>query len=318
MKLGNIVVTGGAGFLGSQLVRRLLPLADRIDVIDNLATSSPRALPVSGNIVFHRDSVTNERLLETLLPDTDYVFHLACRNLLLSAMDLNLDFETNLYGGFLLLQKAHTHCPRLKKFVYTSTASVYGNAPVIPTPESFHDITMPYSASKFATEHYCQVYYHMYRLPVTTLRLSNVYGPGQLLSNPYCGVVTLFFDAVMKQQPIPIFGDGTQTRDFTFIDDTMDAILAAAVSPASQGKVYNIGTGREISIRELAIAIAAIAGYRDYPLEFKPKRIVDRVYRRAIDPVLAVEELELRPFHSLEMGLKKTYEWIKEQHAAAE
>ncbi|WP_201319365.1 MULTISPECIES: NAD-dependent epimerase/dehydratase family protein [unclassified Paenibacillus] len=316
MKLGKVLVTGGAGFLGSQLVKRLLPRSEHIYVIDDLSTGNPRALPDSDQITFIQGSITNEELLEEIMPKVEWVFHLACRNLYLSAVDVRQDFDTNLYGGFLLLQKAKSHCPNLKRFVYTSTASVYGNAPVIPTPESFHQITMPYSASKFSTEHYCQMFYHMYQLPVTTLRLSNVYGPGQLLSNPYCGVVTLFFDAVQNGRPIPIFGDGTQTRDFTFIDDAMEAILTASVHPDSIGKLYNVGTGKEVSIHELAETIGKIMGHENYPIEYKPKRVVDKVYRRAVDITFLEQDLHMKPAHSLEEGLHKTRQWMIQQKDA--
>jgi UDP-glucose 4-epimerase len=311
MKFGNVLVTGGAGFLGSQLVERLLPISDHITIIDNLATGNRHTIPQSDKITFYEDSITNEALLEHVFPQVEWVFHLACRNLYLSALDIREDFNTNLYGGFLLLQKAKSHCPQLKRFVYTSTASVYGDAAVLPTPESYHQITMPYPASKFSTEHYCQVYYHMYQLPVTTLRLSNVYGPGQYLTNTYCGVVTRFFDAIQKGEPITIYGDGTQTRDFTYIEDAMQAVLYAGTHPQTAGKVYNVGTGKETSINELAQTIIKITGNETFPIEYHPKRIVDKVNRRVVDISTLQDELQWSPRFSLEEGLVHTYEWIK-------
>ncbi len=313
MKFGNVMVTGGAGFLGSQLVKYLLPISEHIIIIDNLATGNRRNIPQSDKITFYEESITNEELLEQLLPQVEWVFHLACLNLLLSSQDIRKDFDTNLYGGFLLLEKAKSHCPQLKRFVYTSTASVYGNASVIPSPEPYHRISMPYSASKFSMEHFCQVYYHMYRLPIATLRLSNVYGPGQYLSNPYCGVVTKFFDSVQNGKPITIHGDGTQTRDFTFIEDVIDAIILAGEHPEMIGKVYNVGTGKETSINQLAETIIKITGSdkETVPIEYQPRYAFDKVDRRAVDTSLIQEELQWSARFSLEAGLAKTYEWIK-------
>lgn len=312
MKFGNVLVTGGAGFLGSQLVKHLLPISEHITIIDNLRTGLRSNIPQSDKITFYEESITNEELLEQVLPEVEWVFHLACLNLLLSSQNLREDFNANLYGGFILLEKAKTHCPKLKRFVYTSTASVYGNAAIIPSPESYHRVSMPYSASKFSMEHFCQVYYHMYRLPIVTLRLSNVYGPGQNLSNPYCGVVTKFFDAVEHQKPIYIHGDGKQTRDFTFIEDVMDAIILAGEHPEVDGKVYNVGTGKETSINQLAETIIKITDAdKAHRIEYTPRYAFDKVERRAVDPSLIQRELQWSPRYSLEDGLAETFEWIK-------
>ncbi len=312
MQFTKVLVTGGAGFLGSQLLHRLLPISDKIYVIDDLFTGNQHAIPVSEKIFFYKESITNVKLLDEILPEVEWVFHLACRNLLLSTVDMKEDFNTNLYGGFLLLQKARLHCQNLKRFIYTSTASVYGNAPIIPTPESFYNITMPYSASKFATEHYCQVHYHMYGFPVSVLRLSNVYGPGQSSRNPYCGVITLFFEAILNGIPLTIYGDGTQTRDFTFIEDAIDALLWAATFPDAIGKTYNVGTGTETTINELADTVIKTTGHDSYPSAFQSKRIVDKVYRRAVDCRALNSDANWKPQHTLEDGLARTYEWIKQ------
>jgi UDP-glucose 4-epimerase len=175
---------------------------------------------------------------------------------------------------------------------------------------------MPYPASKFSMEHYCQVFYHMYQLPVTILRLSNVFGPGQTLSNPYCGVVTRFFNAIQAGEPIPIYGNGHQTRDFTYIDDAMDAIILAADIPETAGKVYNVGTGKETSVNTLANKITEITGRIFYPTKNLPKRVIDKVDRRAVDISLIGKELDWSPRYTLEEGLALTYEWIGEQQVS--
>ncbi|MBW8349228.1 GDP-mannose 4,6-dehydratase [Bacillus sp. IITD106] len=311
MNLGKVVVTGGAGFLGSQLVKRLLPLCDHIFVIDDLSTGNKSALPDSKHITFYEESITNEKILEEILPKVNYIFHFACKNIILSVENIESDFETNLYGGYLLLKKAQEYCTELKRFIYASTTSIYGQASIIPTPESYYNINLPYAASKFSMEHYCNVYHKMYQFPVSVLRFSNVYGPGQLSSNPYCGVVAKFFESAQNDQPMIIYGDGSQTRDFTFVEDAMDAIILAATREKAIGEVYNIGTGVETSILDLSNIIKKASSHLNLPLRFELKRKVDVVQRRCISAEKMKSELNWKPRHSLEEGIKKTSSWLK-------
>ena len=311
MKLGNAMVTGGAGFLGSQLVKRLMPLCDHIFIVDDLSTGSRSAVPDSDKITFYEESITNEKLLEEVLPKVDYIFHFACKNLVLSVENVKSDFDTNLYGGFLLLQKAAECAKDLKRFVYASTASVYSEAPILPTPESYYNIKLPYAASKFSMEHYCTVYYNLYHIPVTILRFSNVYGPGQLASNPYCGVVAKFFEAAERNQPMIIYGDGLQTRDFTYVEDAMDAVMLAAVNDQAIGKVYNVGTGAETSVLDLAKEVSKASGQQALSLRFEPKRKVDVINRRCVDTAKIRAELNWTNHHSLAEGILKTFNWLK-------
>ncbi|ETI67135.1 NAD-dependent epimerase/dehydratase [Neobacillus vireti LMG 21834] len=311
MNLGKVAVTGGAGFLGSQLVRRLMPLCDHIYIIDDLSTGNRAAIPKSDQITFYEASITNEKILEEVLPHVEYIFHFACKNLVLSVENMNDDFETNLYGGYLLLQKAEECCRGLKRFVYASTTSIYSHADILPTPEFYYNIKLPYAASKFSMEHYCHVYHQMYQMPVSILRFSNVYGPGQLASNPYCGVVAKFFEAAQNQQPMIIYGDGSQTRDFTYVEDAMDAVLLAAVQENAVGTVYNVGTGMETSVLDLAKEVQKASGQKDLPLQFAPKRKVDVVQRRSILAEKIQAELNWQKPHSITEGIAKTYAWLK-------
>lgn len=306
----QVLVTGGAGFIGSQLVEKILPYSQHIYVIDNLSTGSIDNLPISDKITMIEGCITDETLLKSILPKVEYIFHLACSNLFLSVTDLKSDFDTNLYGQFQLLQSVQTHCPNIKRFVYTSTTSVYSDAPILPTPETYYNIKLPYAASKFSAEHYCSVYYHMFHLPVTILRLSNVYGPGQSAQNPYCGVIAKFFEAATNKQPLIIFDTGQQTRDFIYIEDALDAILLTASKEAAIGQVYNIGSGIETSVMQLAEKIIKIVGTPNTSVQLKPKRTIDIVKRRSIDAHKIKQELHWKPKHSLHEGLVKTYEWI--------
>jgi len=308
--MGKVVVTGGAGFIGSQLVRKLLPFAESITVIDDCSTGSREAVPVSEKLHFIEASYIDEDLLDQVLPDTQYLFHVACSNIVQSLQQMDRDFQVNLYGGYLLLKKTKEKCPGLRRFVYTSTASVYGNASTFPTPESEYQTALPYSASKLSMEHYCQVFFHTHAFPVTVLRLTNVFGPGQLTSNPYCGVIAKFMEAAVSGRPLYIYGDGLQTRDFTYIDDVVEALMLAAIRPETIGGVFNVGTGMETSVLELANLVKQITG-SDNPLVHQPKRPVDVVTRRSLDGSRLQRAIGWAPKYTLAEGLRLTHRWKK-------
>lgn len=307
----HVLVTGGAGFIGSQLLLKLIPRSRRITVIDDCSTSMRENVPTVEQITFIEASYVNEQLLERVLPSVTHIYHVACKNLVLSVDNMDEDFHVNCFGGYLLLKKAKELCPNLQRFVYTSTASVYGNADLFPTPESSFCTTTPYAASKLSLEHYCQVYDHMHNMPVVVLRLSNVYGPGQLTSNPYCGVVAKFFEMADQGRPFPIYGDGTQTRDYTYIDDALAALLLAGHHPATRGHVFNVGTGIETSVLQLAEMVSDISGRSMPRLTFHPQRRVDVVQRRCLDASLLQRTLNWEACTNLAHGLRKTDQWRK-------
>lgn len=313
MRFGNVLVTGGAGFVGSQLVKRIEPLADRVFVVDDLSAGIRDAVVSSDKVTFIQESYYSEPMLNDILPRVEWIFHLACRSLSLSVADIQADFNANLYGALVLLEKTRALCPSLQRLVYTSTASVYGNADERPTPEAFYQITTPYSASKFSAEHYFELYARMHGMPITTVRLSNVYGPGQAASNPYCGVVAKFFESLEADLPFPVIGDGMQTRDFTYVEDALDALLLAAVSPNGVGRLYNIGTGIETTILRLASEIGFVAGRPDHPISRLPKRAIDHIAGRSVDAGRIRQQLNWLPKHTLRQGLSKTYAWLQQQ-----
>ncbi|MGD6794810.1 NAD-dependent epimerase/dehydratase family protein [Metabacillus indicus] len=308
---GNVLVTGGAGFLGSQLVKTLLPTSEHLYIIDNLSSGTLAAIPETDKITFYKACITDENVLDEILPKVQYIFHFASKSFVYSAYNISSDFHTNAVGGFTLLRKAKELSLQLKRFVYASAASVYGNAEILPTPEMYYSIKLPYSASKFTTEHYCDVYFNMHHLPVTTLRFSNVYGPGQLLSSPSCGVITKFFDAALNDQPFEILGDGKQTRDFTYIEDAMDATILAAVSDVALGEKYNVGTGTETSILQLAASVKKVTAKDRLVNTYGPMRSVDVVQRKCVHTGKIERELRWKCRHSLLEGLTKTYEWMQ-------
>lgn len=309
MRFNQVLITGGAGFIGSQLVKRLAPISKKIYIIDDLSTGNKNGIPNYENIIFFHDTFLNKKLLSSIIPEVEYVFHLACSNLMLSVKDISKDLEVNLYGGQLLLDSIQKYGKHLKRFVYTSTSSVYGDADVIPTPESYYKIGLPYAASKFAMEHYCQVYYQLYQIPTTIVRLSNVFGPGQLISNPYCGVVAKFFDDIQKDQPLKIYGDGSQTRDFTYIDDVINALLMVCSHPKAIGQIYNIGTGIETSIIRLAKEIGKVAKKNELSYHFLPKRTIDTISRRSVDISKIRNDIKWTPKYNLGEGIYRAFLW---------
>jgi UDP-glucose 4-epimerase len=305
----KVLVTGGAGFLGSNIARRLYQDAARVWVLDDLTSGNPKLLPKSEKITFVRGSVTDAALLRSILSEVDYVFHFAARNIVLSTRQPESDFRTNVEGTVQLLLNARLF-PQIRRIVYASTSSVYGNSKLLPTPEGGYDISVPYAASKMAGELFAIAYAKSFGVPVVCLRFSNVFGRGQHPSNPYSGVVSKFMHAIQSGSPLQIYGDGTQTRDFTFVEDAMNATLAVGLADKVEGHVFNVGTGVETSVNDLARQIPSVFGHAAYPMVNVEKRDIDTVHRRCIDASLLRSVTGWQPKTSVEEGLQLTRDWF--------
>lgn len=309
----RIVVTGGAGFLGSNLVRRLLPYAADLVVLDDLFTGRRDVIPSAPHVSFKQVSVTDGPAIRPYLQRADYIFHFAARNIVLSMEQPASDFSVNAGGTLQVLLQSMGNAG-LRRLVYASTSSIYGNASKLPAEEEQFNVTVPYAATKMCGELLGIAYAQSFGLPFTALRFSNVYGPGQVSTNPYCGVVSKFMERLVREQPLQIFGDGEQTRDFTFVDDAIDAVLDAAASPATKSGVYNIGTGLETTINHLAKRVCQAAGNaEDYPREYLEKRRIDTVHRRSVSMARVQASTGWKPRHSLDQGLLKTWEWYLQE-----
>ncbi len=194
--------------------------------------------------------------------------------------------------------------------MYASSASVYGNPRYLPINEDDRlNILNPYAASKLSAENYCMAFYESYGVPVVILRYSNVYGMNQSPSNPYCGVVSKFFNSILEGSPPQIHGDGEQTRDFTFVDDAVEATLLAGLFPKVVGEVLNVGTGKETSVKHLAYVIIELSGKELRPIRID-RRDIDNLRRRVLNIEKIRKNLRWIPSTSLEEGLSKTYEWL--------
>lgn len=285
------LVTGANGFIGTNLVGRLLRDGYEVIGLDDYSANNPRQdLPIRGG------NVTDLWTVDEFAKGADVIFHLAARTMALSTKALTADMQTNIGGTLNVLLCAREYGMPV---VYSSSSAVYGNGSQPPFSEdSPIGLLTPYAASKYAAEGYCQVFKDEVR--VTILRLSNVYGPHQSPSNPYCGVIAKLMAKSAAGLPLTVYGDGEQTRDFTYVDDAVEALILA--SKAGYGEVINVGTGVETSINQLAELIGG-------PVEYEPGRDIDLIRRRALNSDKAYHVLGWQPKVDLRAGLELTQEW---------
>ncbi len=312
-----ILVTGGAGFVGGAVVRRLVASGADVTVLDDLFTGRPEILPSGARFV--EGSVTDEKLVRKLVRETDLVFHMAARNIIASTKNPRDDFATNIGGTLNILMAARDARDNGRgpsRVTYTGSTSVYGNPRTIPINEDDAIVPLsPYAVSKLSGEHYCLAFAESYGLPISVVRYSNVYGEGQRPDNPYCGVVSKFFAAAYKGRSLSIHGDGQQTRDFTYVSDAVDATLLAGLAPRAEGEVFNVGTGIETSINELAALVAQAAGH-DIRIEHIDRRDIDNIRRRVVNIEKARRMLRWAPQVALPRGLAMTARWLEENPSA--
>ena len=303
----RILVTGGAGFVGGAVVRRLVDAGAKVTVLDDLFTGQPETIPAAAQFV--QGSVSDQGLVDDLVRASSVVFHLAARNIIASTINPRDDFATNIGGTLNVLMAARES--QVERVVYSSSTSVYGNPRSIPINEEDQIATLsPYAVSKLGGEQYCMAFYESYSLPVSVVRYSNIYGPGQRPDNPYCGVVSKFLTSAFQGEPLLIHGDGLQTRDFTYIDDAVEATLLAAIHPRAEGELFNVGTGIETSVADLARMVGIATG-RDVTVESIDRRDIDNIRRRVVNIEKARRMLHWVPQVRMQRGLVRTAEWFE-------
>ena len=311
IKLKNleILVTGGAGFVGSNIVKSLLKMGAYVTVLDNLFSGFEHLLPINKNLKFINGDVCNKKIVDDLVSKHKFIIHAAAKNIIVSTKNPIEDYETNIGGTLNMLAACKKY--DVERFVYTGSASVYGNPSIIPIPENSAIYTLsPYAVSKLAGENYCIAFYESYNVPTSIIRYSNVYGINQDPQNPYCGVISKFFNCAINNKPIKIHGDGEQTRDFTYVKDAADATIEALINPKSVGNIFNTGSGNEISINSLAKKIIKITDSKS-KVEHVDKRDIDNIRRRAVNIEHIRRVLRWNPMYTLDKGLEATYEWLK-------
>jgi len=255
------LVTGGAGFIGSHIVERLIQVDQRVRVIDNLCTGKKENLePFLSEIDFIEGDVRDLDLLRETMNGVDYVLHQAAiPSVPRSVKDPLTTNSANVDGTLNVLLAARD--AGVKRVVYASSSSIYGDSPVLPKKETMApDPRSPYAVSKLAGELYCQVFHRVYGLETVILRYFNVFGPRQDPNSQYSGVVAKFITSLLDGEQVTIFGDGEQSRDFTYVENVVEANLIAVKADGISGSVFNIAYGDRLSVNELARLLAEIVG----------------------------------------------------------
>lgn len=312
--MGKSIVTGAAGFIGSHLVATLLEQGERVVGVDQFNDYYDPTLKRKNAAAF--ESHPNFEMIEAdiqsldwqaLLADVDVVYHQAAQAGVRASWGAGFRSytERNINATQIMLEAAK-EAKQLQRFVFASTSSVYGNAETLPTAETIcPQPVSPYGITKLAAERLCWLYYYNFNVPVTALRYFTVYGPRQRPDMAF----HKFFKAVLDDQAIPIYGDGQQTRDFTFVKDAIAANLAAATVPGAIGEVFNIGGGSRVVLTEVLDTMEAIVGQ-----PIKRNHIGEAMgdaRHTAADVSKAKGILGYQPQVSLQEGLAQEWEWIK-------
>ncbi len=292
MKTKRHVVTGGAGFIGSALVRTLLPHAEVL-VIDNLLTGHERNLAeVRGEIQFHHADIREAAAIAPLMEGADTVFHLAAIPSVPRSIDDPVpSHQVNIDGTFNVFRAAAQS--GVRRIVYAASSSAYGDTPTLPKTESMPPRPMsPYAVQKLVGEYYASVFHSCFGVETVALRFFNVYGPRQDPNSPYSGVLSLFMKHLLARTPPTIFGDGEQTRDFTYVEDVAELCRKAAHAPGVAGKMYNAGNGGRYSLNLIWSLLRKIEGVAIAP-QYGPPRAGD-VRDSMADTAAAQAELGTR------------------------
>ena len=306
------LVTGGAGFIGSHLVDDLMKTGCKVRVLDNLANGKLDNISQHSsnqNFEFMRGSITHPIDVERAMEGIDIVFHLACLGVRHSIAHPFENHRVNAEGSLLVLDAAHR--AKVDRVLYCSSSEVYGTAEYVPMPESHptHPCTV-YGAGKLAGEAYARAYYKTYGMPTTIVRPFNTYGPRSHHEGDAGEMIPKSIVRALNGQPVIVFGDGSQTRDFTYVKDTARALVAAAESDTMIGKTLNIGCNFEISIKDLAYKITEMVSNPESKIVFTPQRPGD-VLRLFADPRKFIDLCAWQPKVSFDKGLTKTIEFFR-------
>ncbi|TXT62378.1 MAG: UDP-N-acetylglucosamine 4-epimerase [Promethearchaeota archaeon] len=310
----RIVVTGAAGFIGSNLTDKLLELGANVIGIDNLFNGRRSNLSnalKNTNFEFYKADVRDLNFLLDLFEDVNVIFHEAAfTSVPQSVMMPENCNDVNVNGIINILNAARKK--DVENVVFASSSSVYGDTPTLPKKENMRRLPIsPYGVSKLACEAYMQVYYHVYGIKTTTLRYFNVYGPRQR-DSPYSGVIAIWLGNIIRDEDLVIFGDGKQSRDFTYVEDVLEANLLA-MNNTYPGEIINIGAGSPITLNDLAHLMVKISGKTTLNIKHTDPRPGDIVHSFA-DISKARDILGFNPQYSQEQGLKEYFKWYSIKH----
>jgi nucleoside-diphosphate-sugar epimerase len=303
------LVTGGAGFIGSNLADELIRQGAKVRIIDNFVTGNRENLEeISGDFDFIEGDLNDDAALAPAIADVDIVFHEAALPSVPRSVDNPREtHQACVNATFNLLVNAKES--GVRRVIYAASSSAYGDQPTLPKVETMNpDPLSPYAAAKLMGEYYCRVFSQVYGLETLSLRYFNVFGPRQDPSSTYSGVISRFIDALMKNDTPVIYGDGEQSRDFTYIANVVDANIRAAQTSSGIGEVMNVANGERVSLNELLATVKKITGRNDVTVEYLPERKGDVKHSQA-DNARAVEWLGYEKIVGLEEGLRKTIAW---------
>lgn len=312
----KVLVTGAAGFIGSHIAEAFLSRGHEVvglDILEDKALPNLQPLFRHRNRAFDyvRGHAGDPALLNQVLPGTDWVFHSAATPSVPRSIAEPIESNrTNLDATLQLLLASREH--QVKRFVFASSSAVYGDNPASPKSERLPPKPIsPYGLQKYAAESYAQLFYQLYGLETVSLRYFNVFGPRQAFDSPYSGVIARFCCTMLEGKAPTIYGDGCQTRDFTYVDNVVEANLRAVEADSSRvaGRIFNIATGRSIRLLDLVEALNRLTGQSLVP-DFKPERRGDIRHSKA-DISSAMHSIDYHVKVSWEEGLQNTLEWYR-------
>lgn len=303
----KILVTGGAGFIGSNLSHRLTARGHLVKVLDNLSNGSIENLDTS-SIDFFEGDVLDKGMLEDISSDVDCVVHLAALGSVpRSIVNPESSLDVNFKGTFNVLEAARKTKAHV---IFSSSSSVYGESKVLPRIENVAaEPRSPYAVSKLAAESLVSAYQLSYGIPTLSLRFFNVYGPRQSFGHPYAAAIPIFFESILRNVPIKVFGDGNQVRDFTYVDYVTEVIVSAIENRIQNPKPINLGSTKMISINELISLICKVTDSNPV-VEYLPERNGDIRNSYANTDLLTQIFPSLSPI-SIESGIEKTFKWYQ-------
>ncbi len=309
--MNRYVVTGGAGFIGSALVRGLLAKGGHVHVIDSLATGNLDNLEeIADSITVHEVDIRHYDHIAPIIAGADRVFHLAALpSVPKSILDPVSSHEINIDGTFNVFRAAADG--RVGRVVYAASSSAYGDTDVLPKVETMLPRPKsPYALQKLVGEYYASVFSDCFGLETVSLRFFNVFGPRQDPTSVYSGVLSLFLNALIERRSPVIYGDGEQSRDFTYVEDVVGLLLKAADAPGVSGRVFNAGNGDRYTLNQTWQLLQQIEGIQ-LPATYGPPRPGD-VRDSQADVTAAVKELGHAPRFTFEQGLRLTLKWYRE------
>ena len=313
--MASYLVTGGAGFIGSHLAEELVRRGERVRVADSFITGKRQNLTHIPGVELIEGDLADLSVAQRAVQGVDYVLHQAAiPSVPRSVEDPITSNRANIDASLNVLVAARD--AGVKRVVYAGSSSAYGNTPTLPKVETMGTAPLsPYALQKLVAEQYCQMFTQLYGLETVTIRYFNVFGPRQDPSSPYSGVISLFIRALVEGRQPTIYGNGEQTRDFTYVANVVDGVLRACTATGASGEVINVATGGRISLNQLFQAVKDLTGASVDPI-YAAERAGD-VRDSQADISKASRLLGYTPIVALEQGLDKTVAWFRSTQSTA-